>query len=397
MQEQAPPRGRNLTILYFAMLASRVGFGVIVILFPLYIMKSTDLEVAGALALYPIMEAGAALPLGRLCDTRGRRRIFASSLGFMAAMMVTIGLTRDIYAVATIHALMGIGAAGVTVSTLAMITDLTARENRGAGMGGFGFVSIGGYAIGLLLGSKLDQAFASDLSVAFFVTGAAVASAFGIAVLLLREPPHPVHMSSMLGSLKSLDARAKAVIPVWLGVSVLLGFVFFLPRAFEKAGITQTSTAEVLVAGILVLGMGAIGFGALSDVIGRGRVMLIGVVGLFGLLATLGLAFTKGFGGLLGNLPLVGVFAIATSALVPSILATAADGVSGEARGAVMGLYSVMLSGGTAAGTLLAGVVHRSSGLPGIFAAGAAVFAAAATASLVLWLLTVRSRHGKPL
>ena len=45
---------------------------------------------------------------------------------------------------------MGFSAAAVTVSTLTMITDLTKKSYRGAGMGIFDLANIGGYAGGIL-------------------------------------------------------------------------------------------------------------------------------------------------------------------------------------------------------------------------------------------------------
>ena len=74
------------------------------------------------------------------------------------------------------------------------------------------------------------------------------------------------------------------------------------------------------------------------------------------------------------------------SALVPAILATVGDRAILERRGSAMGLYSVILSGGSALGTLVAGIAHSVSGLAGILEASAAIFSASCAASLILWL-----------
>ena len=153
-------------------------------------------------------------------------------------------------------------------------------------------------------------------------------------------------------------------------------------------------TAGLLVAGVLVVGAGAVGFGALSDRVGRGRVLVIGVVGLFGLLISLGLSFDGGVQSLYRSLPALGIFALMTSALVPTILATVGDRAVFERRGSAMGLYSVMLSGGSAIGTLAAGFAHSAAGLGGIFSAAIAIFSIACLASLGLWL-RARSRGSK--
>jgi len=382
---------KDLVVLYLCMLVARVGFGVIIIIFPLYLSGASDIAVALALALYPALEAVTALPAGRLCDTRGRKRIFIISVGSMAVLMTAIGVSKDIYLIGALHALMGVAAAGVTVSTLTMITDLTRENNRGAGMGTFDFMNVGGYAVGLALGSRLDIAFSGQLGEAFFATGATVAAAFCIAVLVLREPAHAVSSEKLsVNPLKSIDDRTKATLPIWLAVTITLGMVFFLPRAFARAGLGSGITAEILIAGVLVIGMGSVGFGALSDVVGRTKVLAIGAAGAMCLLVTLSASFMAGAPVFLQNLPIIGICALATSALVPSILAMVGDRSLHEMRGSAMGLYSVMLSGGTAIGTVVAGVAHRISGLSGIFEVATVIFAAASVATAALWLYLSR-------
>jgi MFS family permease len=383
----------GLAILYAAMLVSRIGFGIIIILFPVYIIGASDIASAVAIALYPIFEAVSALPVGRFCDVRGRKLVFAASLCYMAVLLTTLGLTRNLYAVSTIHALMGVGAAGVTVSSLAMITDFTATTNRGAGMGTFDFANIGGYAVGLFLGGRFEGYFAADLGDAFFVTGAAVAISLLVAIVILREPPHLSRGSDRsLNPFRAIDARTKALLPIWFSITLLLGIVFFLPRAFQRAGVAGGATANVLFLGVVILGVGSVGFGALSDILGRNKVLLVGVVGLGGLLVTVGATFPRGISAIMANLPVLAAFAILTSALVPTILAGAGDRARADMRGSAMGLYSVMLSLGTAAGTIVAGVAHYLRGLPGIFDAATAIFLIACLASLLLW-----RRASKPL
>jgi MFS family permease len=392
-----PPK-RDFAVLYLALLTSRIGFGVIIILFPSYITGASDISAAVALALYPMAEAVAALPIGRYCDTGGRKVVFMVALGYIAVLMLAIGLTRNYYVVSSIHALMGIGAAGVTVASLTMVTDLTETRNRGRGMGAFDFSNVGGYALGLVIGGVvLKPAFSEDLGSAFFVTGLMVAAAFVVARFVLEEPAHPKRATDRsLNPFKALDPMAEAVLPIWLGVTVLLGMVFFLPRAFSGAGFGGGLTALIFVVGLAVLGAGAVGFGALSDVVGRGKVMLIGVSGLFGLLLSLAVSFADGYHSFYRSLPLVGLFALLTSALVPTILATAGDRAAADRRGSAMGLYSVMLSGGTAVGTLVAGAVHSASGLTGIFEAAVVLFTVACLGSLALWL-RARAKAPKPL
>ena len=402
--QAAVPVKRDLAVLYAAVLASRVGFGMIIIIFPTYVRGSLscgtptacDVQIATTLALYPLLEAAAAVPIGMFVDSHGRKWMFIGSLGYIALLMGSIGLTKSIYAIATIHAMMGIGAAGVTVSTLTMVTDLTGMGNRGKGMGTFDFSNVGGYAVGLVGGSALASAFASDLSTAFFIGGAVIGAAFLVALLVLKEPLHlKAYRQPSLNPLYSLDAHTTSILPIWLGVTVLLGMVFFLPTALGGLGIGTSQMAGIFVAALVVLGGGAVGFGAVSDMVGRGKVLLVGIVGLFGLLAWLLLVAGGRLGAIFTLSPLhvvaLAVFALMTSALVPTILATVGVRAIFEGRGSAMGLYSVMLGGGTAIGTLVAGVAHRRSGLVGIYEAGIILFMTACLVSLVLQIW-VRSK-----
>jgi MFS family permease len=370
---------RELLLLYASMTVARVGFGVMIILFPSYLARSSNVSLAVVLALYPLTEAATAVPLGILCDRQGRRRVFLGGLALMGGLIASIALTQNVLVVAALHALMGLAAAAIAVSSLTMITDLTNAGNRGKGMGAFDFSNIGGYAGGLLVGGLLSEAFKANLSDAFFVTASLMIVALGVSYFLLREPGHAPDEGKGTVSLNpfaGMDQRTKAILPIWLSLTSLIGIVFFLPRALRQVGIHETLTGELLFAGIMTIGLGSIGFGALSDRLGREKTMAIGAAGLFGLLVGLALLFQDIGTGLniIRFLPILGPAGIATSALVPSVLAAVGDRAKEGKKGATMGLYSLMLSLGIAFGELLAGFASLLGGLSTILYAGSVIF-----------------------
>src|SRR5438445_7649835 len=69
----------TLSLLYVAVFLTRIGFGTIIVLFtfgpPYYIQTGTTV-VGFILALYPVVEAFSALPVGAYIDRKGRRRTF---------------------------------------------------------------------------------------------------------------------------------------------------------------------------------------------------------------------------------------------------------------------------------------------------------------------------------
>jgi MFS family permease len=157
----------DFSVLLLSVAITRVGFGVILTLFPTYISQASDIQTSIALALYPIFEGASATPVGRLCDAHRRRSVFIASLAFMVILRSAIGLTKNLYIISIIHAFMGISAAGITVASLTMITDLTNLTNRGTGMGSFDFANIGGYAVGLLFAGRLVGVFRRNLGSGF--------------------------------------------------------------------------------------------------------------------------------------------------------------------------------------------------------------------------------------
>ncbi|HEX9430019.1 MAG TPA: hypothetical protein VF944_06530, partial [Candidatus Bathyarchaeia archaeon] len=65
---------RMVLYLYVAVFLTRIGFGSITILFPLY-LQAPSYIIGVILALYPMSEAGSALPIGRLADGFSRKRL----------------------------------------------------------------------------------------------------------------------------------------------------------------------------------------------------------------------------------------------------------------------------------------------------------------------------------
>ncbi len=382
----------ELSVLYFSVFLTRIGFGAIVILFPSYV-NAGPLVSGIVLALYPMLEAGSALPVGRYLDRGGRRKPFLIGLFMMAGLTASIGLTSNITAIAIAHTVMGLAAATTTIGSLTMITDLTRTSNRGGGMGFFDFANIAGYAVGALLAGRFEVQFQSNPGYSFMVIGALILVAAVVSLVFLKEPEHPKSSErNPLNPLHNLDSETKALLPMWLGITTIVGLAFFLPKIFPKGELFGSSNLGLLAgAGLVILGVGATGFGRLSDKIGREKVIVIGVIGQLGLLITLALTYPHWF----SNITLLGLFIFLTSALVPSVLAAVGDRVRGEMRGSALGLYSMMLSIGLAVGNLVGGYIGEVAGVSELFLAGFGVFAISVMLSALI-SYRVKSRRASP-
>jgi MFS family permease len=384
----------TLSILYAAVFLTRIGFGTILIVFPIYLIGSNGLPLSSALtglilALYPALEGLSALPVGAWIDRRGRRRAFVLGMTMITLLTALISSTNtDIPLVGAAHAIMGLGAAMVTISSLTMITDLTAVENRGAGMGAFDLANLSGYGVGVISGTVLETMFANSLGTIFQI----VAVVFGLATLFsflaLREPLHTRERRiSLKETFDNLTGDMAAIFPIWFSLTVIVGFYFFLPKIANNYNITLSRSAPIVLLGLFALGAGSLFFGRLSDKIGRTRTILLGAIGELGFLILFPELFNRitlippgtpllstirmlGYPGIIG-----GSLFFLGSALVPSILAYVGDKAGKEFRGSAMGVYSLMLSAGIASGNVLAGVADTLGGVQAVFYSAAIIFA----------------------
>src|SRR6266571_5001198 len=339
---------RMILYLYLAVFLTRIGFGSITILFPLY-LNAQPFQVGLILALYPIAEALSAMPVGRLADRVSRKKLHLLGMATITILTAAIGFTQNLLNVSVLHALMGISAAMAAVTSLALLGDATKQTSRGTKMGGFDLANLGGYGLGFGLGSLLVTEFVNGhygLSEAFWVTSGIFLATSLLATKFLVEPVRSFELNQPGVRHRRIGARLRPVLPVWLGQTIVLGMYFLLPKAFESASFTVT----------------------------REMLIFLGVIG--GLFALGAIVFGWSFPNFLKYAVYLAPLFFMASAIAPAILSYVSD-ISGKARrGSANGIYSVVLSIGMAVGNILGGFVAEEGGILGIqriFFAGAAI------------------------
>ncbi len=360
---------RMILYLYLAVFLTRIGFGSVTIIFPLY-LPAGSFQVGIILALYPIAEAFSALPIGKLADRYSRKNLHVAGMLLITGLTAAIGFTRDLYNISVLHALMGISAATAAVTSLTLLGDATKITNRGKSMGGFDLANLAGYGLGFGLGSLMVNVFANRLAYAFWLTAGIFLVAGIMAIKLLDEPVRIQDLRQSLKRLPKIGTRIRPVLPVWIAQTVILGMYFLLPKAFQEANFIPTSEMLIFLASLGGLfALGAIIFGHVSDKVGRTKIMILGAMGELGFLVLFGWSFPDF---LRYQLYLAPLFFLA-SAIAPAILAYVSD-ISGKARrGSANALYSTVLSLGLAVGNILGGLVAELGGIRLIFFAGAGI------------------------
>lgn len=355
--------------LYVAVFLTRIGFGSITILFPLY-LQAPSYIIGVILALYPMSEAGSALPIGRLADRFSRKRLHIIGMIMITFLTAAIGFTRNILYVSGLHAAMGVAAAAAAVTSLTLLGDATKLTNRGTRMGGFDLANLGGYGLGFGVGGLLVNVFGpNDLSRAFWVTAGLFLFAGLMAAKFLVEPVRVWELKQPKIRQRNIGAKIRPVIPVWIAQTIILGMYFLLPKAFVSYSIPLTHDTLIFL-GVLggLFALGGIIFGHVSDKIGRTRVMVMGAFGELGFLVLFGWSFPRFVDYELFLWPM---FFLASS-IAPTILAYIAD-ISGKAkRGSANALYSIVLSIGLAIGNIIGGFAV-DLGIKWIFYAGAGI------------------------
>ncbi len=333
-----------------------------------------------------------ALPVGAWIDRSGRRKAFILGMALITVLTGVISLTRtDVPLVAGAHAIMGLAAAMVTISSLTMITDLTTVENRGAGMGAFDLANLSGYGVGVIAGTLLAKIFVQSVGTIFQIVAGVFAAATLFALLALREPPHTSTAQefsiespgALFRDVSGSFGEMASIYPLWFSLTIIIGFYFFLPKIAAGSSFSLSSSAGLVViaAGLIALGAGALLFA---------RTILIGAFGELGFLLLFPDLFQRlllvpeaaslfdeirilfrmlGYQGLIA-----GALFFMGSALVPSILAFVGDKAGRGFRGKAMGIYSLMLSAGIATGNVLAGVFDTLGGVQAVFYSAAIIF-----------------------
>jgi len=345
----------HLRVLYISTFLLRTAFGALLLLISAYVSGDNKLLQVAIIAVpYPLAEMATANYFGIISDNRGRKMIIVFGTTLAAVIVGLYTLSNNVWYLATLHGIHGIGAAATVAPAIAMIADYAHETDRGRQMGWFDYSTFLGYIVGAVVGGYFIDLFGAQIG---FVIIAALLAASAIMLYTLVREKESRTKSERTGfaELKKVFKvrEIRLMFPIWLIIATLLGIALtYLPIILLDNNISGSKIGLLFGLAGIALGLMQPFWGKVSDIVGRIPVMAYGVFSIFGIVVMLvafpDSAFTMAGNTLtfeIGIIPL-GILGLGAGAFVPAALAMMADSSNSESYGSTMGLYSFALGFG---------------------------------------------------
>ncbi|HXF53049.1 MAG TPA: MFS transporter [Hyphomicrobiaceae bacterium] len=381
-------------VLGFVSLLMDVSSEMIHALLPIYLVAVLGTSALTVGVIEGVAEATALITRvfsGALSDWLGRRKLLAAlGYGLAAFTKPVFPLAPSVGWLIAARFIDRVGKGIRGAPRDALVADLSPLHLRGASFGLRQSLDTVGAFLGPLLAIGLMLVTADNFRFVFWVAVAPAFLSLLLIVLAVREPQRPADLRR-IGNPISRPELGRLGSAYWWVVALAAVFTLarfseaFLLLKAQSVGLSVALIPAVLVLMNIVYALAAYPAGVLSDRLGRGALLLAGLIVL--ILADLLLATAE-------SLPAVAVGVAAWGlhlGLTQGLLATlVADTAPAELRGTAFGVFNLICGGAILAASLIAGTLWDWMGPQGTFLAGAG-FAAAALAGLVL----IRSRLPK--
>jgi MFS family permease len=369
---------RNVTYLASLDFIISLGFGLIMPLFPLYLIylgegsTSVGLQVGILFSSFMLTRALLAAPFGNLSDRVGRKRIILIGSFLYALLAVLFTLPESWFGLMFVRAFQGVASAMVWPVSEALVIDSTPPSLRGASMGKIVMASNLGMVVGPFVGGGLfglaytslgfslgdSYRFPFYFTAALALVAAVLAWKFVTDAVVPREGKTKLSVHQMFNP-DGMDRQGVRNLRVLYANAAMEGYAFasigplmvlFLDFKFPDLG----ADSIPLIIGV-AMGLGAlIAFpsGRLSDRVGKKKMFVIG-----GYLAFVGTILIP-----MGVLLAVVILFLAMRSMAfqvssPALRALQADVVPEATRGRLIGVLESMANMGSVVGAIVGGLM----------------------------------------
>ena len=357
------------------------------LLLPVFSIHAKDLPggdqaflIGLALGMFNIVQACFHIPLGRLSDQIGRKKVVLWGLSLFVAGALICATKDDLLWITIGRGVMGAGAISAAVS--AWVADLTREQVRSKAMALVGASISLSFAISLVVASPLYRMI--SLSGMFVVLAFLGLIAMLVAYFVL--PSNMPEVKAQQETLKVVFLRPE-LMRLNVGVFVLnatqVAMFLVVPRLLEQAGFPLSSHWQIYLSVVLLSFVFMVPLLIYGEKKQRIRqVLLIAII----FLLAAEIIFTQASSVTLIAIALLVYFVgfNLLEALQPSLVTRYAK----ESKGTALGVYNTTQSIGLFSGALLGGYLMDSHGNLSVFVAGAAM--------LVGWLIIAWSMGEMP-
>jgi len=360
-QTTSLPRALPLYLAAGATLASNTS-RLVLLPFMAQELGASRVDIGLLFSVYTASAAAAALPAGYFADRVGRSKVLLLAIGCSVASQLILANTQSLSVAFACQFLGGAGASAATAALMAMLVDRTPAERLGSAMGWMTLSNQMGYLVGpAIAGTALNwMGLRADLAAMGCVALIAIPTAVASAQLNPSgSPPSAGQLWSTITRL--LSAREiYSIALAMLAATLLWGTVeAYLPLyAKDALQLSATIVGYVFAAQAFVNGASRISAGWIVDFFRSSR-WLVTLLGTGGYAVCVAIAIH-----LPGRSPvlllIIAVTFVATSFV--SLGARFGEIASASVRGLTMGIYSLTIYLGLAAGPALFGPIMQDRG-----------------------------------
>ncbi|UAC48973.1 MFS transporter [Bacillus aquiflavi] len=371
-------KGNQFTLLSFNLFIIMVGIGLVIPILPFYVEKfNANAQIMGLLvAMFAFMQFIFAPIWGRYSDKIGRKPLIVLGLFGFAVAEFIFAFATGLWMLFLSRALAGIFGSALMPTAMAYVSDVTAEEKRGQGMGLLGAAMSLGIVIGPGIGGWLAE---FDLSYPFIFAGIAATLAGVLSITILpesypkeaRQANKLEHDEEKIGQITLMKTTLLSPVGFLLFLVFIMSFGLANFQAiFGYYSMERYSFGPQQV-GLIILLTGVIGTMIQGGVVGK-------LISSFGeervvkgslLLSAIGFVLMTLAPSLPWVLMTTSIFFIGNSILRPAVN-TFISKLAGRRQGMVMGLNNSFLSLGNVAGPIIAGTLFEwNIHIPYIFGA----------------------------